>query len=36
VLIDLEGNNLNPYSAYNPDIDTYLAWLQEGIGNFKE
>ncbi|MDN3641479.1 cytochrome c biogenesis protein CcdA [Lutimonas halocynthiae] len=36
VLIDLEGNNLNAYSAYNPDIDTYLAWLQEGIGNFKE
>jgi len=36
VLIDLDGNNLNEYSAYNPDIETYLAWLQEGIGNFKE
>lgn len=36
VLIDLEGNNLNEYSAYNPDIETYLSWLQEGIGNFKE
>ena len=36
VLIDLEGNNLNEYSAYNPDIEAYLAWLQEGIGNFKE
>jgi len=36
VLIDLDGNNLNQYSAYNPDIDTYLAWLQEGIGNFKQ
>jgi len=36
VLIDLEGNNLNEYSAYNPDIEAYLEWLQEGIGNFKE
>lgn len=36
VLIDLEGNNLNEYSAYNPDIERYLSWLQEGIGNFKE
>jgi len=36
VLIDLEGNNLNEYSAYNPDIDAYLTWLQQGIGNFKE
>lgn len=36
VLIDHEGNNLNEYSAYNPNIDEYLAWLQEGIGNFKK
>ncbi len=36
VLIDHEGNNLNEYSAYNPDIEVYLKWLQEGIGNFKE
>ena len=36
VLIDLDGNNLIEYSAYNPDIEVYLAWLQEGIGNFKE
>ena len=35
VLLDHNGNNLNPYSAYNPDIEEYLAWLQEGIGNFK-
>lgn len=35
VLLDHEGNNLNPYSAYNPDADDYLAWLKEGIGNFK-
>ena len=36
VLIDHEGNNLNEYSAYNPDIEAYLVWLQEGIENFKE
>ncbi len=35
VLLDHQGDNLNPYSAYNPDIDEYLAWLQEGLGNFK-
>lgn len=35
VLIDHDGNNLNNYSAYNPDVDEYLAWLREGIGNFK-
>ena len=35
VLLDHQGNNLNPYSAYNPDTDEYLAWLKEGIGNFK-
>jgi len=36
VLIDHKGNNLNDYSAYNPDIEAYLVWLQEGIGNFKD
>jgi thiol:disulfide interchange protein DsbD len=35
VLLDHDGNNLNPYSAYNPDADEYLAWLKEGIANFK-
>ncbi len=35
VLIDLNGDNLNEHTAYNPDIDEYLAWLNEGIGNFK-
>ncbi len=34
VLLDHEGQNLNEYSAYNPDIEEYLAWLKEGIGNF--
>ena len=35
VLLDHNGDNLNEYSAYDPDIDSYLAWLKEGIGNFK-
>ena len=35
VLLDHNGDNLNPYSAYNPDADDYLAWLKEGIANFK-
>ena len=35
VLLDQEGSNLNDYSAYNPDIEAYLAWLQEGVGNFQ-
>ena len=34
VLLDHDGENLNAYSAYNPDIETYLSWLQEGIANF--
>ncbi len=36
VLLDNNGNNLNKYTAYNPDIDNYLAWLKEGIANFKK
>ena len=35
VLLDHQGNNLNEYSAYNPDVDEYLSWLREGIENFK-
>lgn len=34
VLLDHAGNNLNAHTAYNPDVEEYLAWLQEGIGNF--
>ena len=36
VLLDHNGENLNEYSAYNPDIEVYLAWLKEGIGNFNK
>ncbi len=35
ILLDHNGDNLNEYSAYDPDIESYLAWLKEGIGNFK-
>ncbi|MFD2825328.1 protein-disulfide reductase DsbD domain-containing protein [Leeuwenhoekiella polynyae] len=34
VLIDIEGKNLNDPTAYNPDIDSYLDWLREGIENY--
>jgi len=36
VLLDHNGDNLNEYSAYDPDIPSYLAWLKDGIGNFKK
>jgi len=35
VLLDHNGDNLNNYSAYNPDIEAYLSWLEEGIDNFQ-
>ena len=35
VLLDHQGANLNNYSAYNPDIETYLNWLKEGVSNFQ-
>ncbi|WP_417887714.1 protein-disulfide reductase DsbD family protein [Zunongwangia sp.] len=34
VLVDSEGNKLNEPTAYNPDMESYLAWLQEGIENY--
>jgi len=34
VLLDHVGNNLNEHTAYNPDADDYLAWLNEGIANY--
>jgi len=36
VLLNHNGENLNEHSAYNPDISDYLAWLKEGINNFKK
>lgn len=39
VLVDLEGNNLNPETpttSYNPDVFLYANWLKQGILNFKK
>ncbi len=36
VLLDHKGNNLNEHTAYNTDIDAYLAWLHNGIDRFKK
>jgi len=35
VMIDHEGKTLNTPTAYNPDIDFYKNWLEQGISNFK-
>lgn len=36
VLMDADLNLLNKPTAYTPDGDEYLAWLQEGLKNFSE
>ncbi|WP_417941230.1 cytochrome c biogenesis protein CcdA [Flavobacterium sp. RS13.1] len=36
VLMDHQENDLNKPSAYNPDINAYYKWLQEGVRNFKK
>ena len=39
VIIDLEGNNLNPKkptTSYDPDVVFYEKWLKKGISNFKK
>ena len=36
VLMDHNENDLNKPSAYNPDIEAYYKWLQEGVKNFKK
>lgn len=35
VLTDHDGESLNQPTAYNPDIQFYTNWLEEGIKNFK-
>lgn len=35
VLTDLNENNLNEPISYTPNIDEYLAWLNDGISKFK-
>lgn len=34
VLVNHEGESLNETSAYNPDVQEYLNWLQKGVSNF--
>jgi thiol:disulfide interchange protein DsbD len=34
VLIDHQEQLLNEPVAYTPDIETYLAWLKDGVGKF--
>ena len=36
VLMDSDLNLLNKPTAYTPDGDEYLAWLNEGLKNFKQ
>ncbi|MFB9079300.1 protein-disulfide reductase DsbD family protein [Flavobacterium procerum] len=36
VLMDHNEKDLNKPSAYNPDINAYYEWLQEGVRNFKK
>ncbi len=36
VLLDNNGKKLNDYMAYNPDVESYLNWLKEGISNYKK
>ncbi len=35
VLVNHNEENLNAPIAYEPDVDAYYNWLQEGISNFK-
>jgi thioredoxin-related protein len=35
VLIDLKEQKLNKPISYTPDANEYLAWLKDGISNFK-
>jgi len=36
VLLDNNGKQLNEYMAYNPNIESYLNWLKDGIGKYKK
>jgi len=36
VLLDHNGNTLNDPRGYDPDIQAYIQWLQEGIRKFKQ
>lgn len=34
VLVNHKGESLNETSAYNPDVNEYLNWLEKGISQF--
>jgi len=36
VLVNHNGEKLNETSAYNPNIQEYLNWLQKGVSNFEK
>ncbi|MNQ34047.1 Thiol:disulfide interchange protein DsbD precursor [compost metagenome] len=36
VIVDHKSNNLVEPSAYNPNVENYFKWLNNGIKNFKE
>ncbi|TDX12389.1 protein-disulfide reductase DsbD family protein [Flavobacterium sp. S87F.05.LMB.W.Kidney.N] len=36
VLVNHNGEKLNETSAYNPNIEEYLNWLQKGVSNFEK
>jgi len=36
VLVNKDEENLNPPVGYTPDIEEYLAWLKEGVSNYKK
>jgi thiol:disulfide interchange protein len=36
ILLDHQENMLLPDVSYDPDIEKYIKWLQEGIGKFNE
>ena len=36
VLVNHNRETLNENSAYNPDIEQYLSWLQKGVSNFEK
>lgn len=34
VLLDNEGENLNEAIGYTPNVETYTAWLKEGLEKY--
>ncbi|MFP5436349.1 MAG: cytochrome c biogenesis protein CcdA [Bacteroidia bacterium] len=36
VLVGADGNDLNKPVGYTPDKEEYLAWLKEGVNNYKK